>query len=189
MPENAVLTLVRHGRPDLSPWRWSRRSDFARFLLEFDSVPINPSWAPPDSVVDRVNAAGAVFSSTAARAVTSAELLLNDRSPISDPLFLEAPVAVPPLPLVLPLPAWTVLGRLMWMAGVRSALETPAQARVRAGAAAEVLAEAVRRHGSVALVGHGWFNRMIGVALLARGWRGKPSGGHGYWSHRGFFIP
>lgn len=184
-----MLTLVRHGRPDLRPWQWRGRSDFARFLQGFDGVPINPGWMPPEAVIERVNAAAAVFSSTVARALTSAELLLRDRLPIRDPVFREAPVAVPPLPLVLPLPSWVILGRLAWLAGIGTTSETPVQVSARADAAADALAKAVRNHGSAALIGHGWFNSLIGAALLKRGWRGEPFTGQGYWSYRAFHAP
>lgn len=186
-----MLTLIRHGRPDFapSPWRWRGRSDFRHFLSRYDSIPINPNWAPPGALMEHVNAAGAVFSSTAARARTSAELLLRERLPIFDPLFLEAPVVVPPLPGSLPLPVWTALGRLAWLGGVGAPSETPAQSQARANTAAGVLAEAARQHGSAVLIGHGWFNRLIGTALLKHGWRGQPVSGHGYWSHRSFQTP
>ncbi|WP_146208709.1 hypothetical protein [Azospirillum sp. TSO22-1] len=184
-----MLTLIRHGRPNLLPWRWGRRSDFVSFLQEFNSVSIDPAWAPPDIVVRRVNAAGSVFCSTAARAHTSAEWLLVDRLPIIDARFAEAPVAVPPLPLAMPLSAWIALGRLAWLAGLGMVPETPRQACDRAEIAADLLTAAAQRHGSAALVGHGWFNRLIGTALLSRGWRAEPAAGHGYWAHRDFLPP
>jgi len=183
---NPMITLIRHGRPDLMPWGWHGRAAFRRFLAHYDSVAIDPAWPPPADLVQRVNGAGAVFASTAARARTSAELLLADRLPAVDPIFAEAPVSVPFLPIPLPLPAWMALGRLGWLAGLGAAAETRRGSGARAGAAAGLLAEAAERHGAAVLVGHGWFNRLIGEALRTRGWRGEPGRGHDYWSHRSY---
>ncbi len=86
---------------------------------------------------------------------------------IADPLFAEAPLAAPPIPLMkMRVPKWAVVSRVLWHAGYHPGIENYRKARARARQAADVLMEKLRDGGSappaVALVAHGYFNAMIG---------------------------
>jgi broad specificity phosphatase PhoE len=112
-----------------------------------------------------------VFTSHSPRARDSALKLLPEAEIIADPLFEEAPLAAPRIPLVkLKVPAWAVMARIMWHAGYHPEIENYRRAKVRAVAAADILLErAVGNDGDAVLVAHGYFNAMIGRVLRRRG--------------------
>jgi len=55
---------------------------------------------------------------------------------------------------------------------------------VRAQKAAAWLVEEAEKSGSVGLLAHGWFNRMMRPHLLAQGWVCVYDGRDSHWSHR-----
>jgi broad specificity phosphatase PhoE len=65
-----------------------------------------------------------------------------------------------------------VLARLAWWLNWRQSVEPVRGARQRARQAAERLCSLAREHRSVAVVGHGIFNRFIARQLSRRGWCG-----------------
>ena len=64
--------------------------------------------------------------------------------------------------------------------------ETKAQAKVRAGKAADALERHAASGKDVLVLAHGFFNGMIGVELARRGWRCTRDKGFKYWSARRF---
>lgn len=113
----------------------------------------------------------AVFTSGSPRAEDSARKLLPEAEIIANPLFAEAPLAGPKIPLVkMNVPVWAVISRIMWHAGYHPDIENYPRARSRAAEAADLLlARADANGGVVVLVAHGYFNAMIGRVLRKRG--------------------
>ena len=90
---------------------------------------------------------------------------------IADPLFAEAPLAAPRIPLLkMKVPVWAVMARILWHAGYHPEIENYAQAKAGAEAAADILLKRAEGNDGVAiLVAHGYFNAMIGRVLRKRG--------------------
>ncbi len=164
------VVLVRHGKPDISMSRTCYRG-FRRFIDAYESAGLDPASVPPAELRALVNGLRAVFTSGAPRADDSARSLLPDAQLIADPLFAEAPLAGPLIPLVkFRVPAWAVISRIMWHAGYHPEIENYRRARHRAIRAADMLLAGAEANAGVAvLVAHGYFNAMIGRVLRQRG--------------------
>ena len=164
------VVLVRHGRPAIPMARTCYRG-FRHFINAYDRAGLDPESAPPAELRALVEGLRAVFTSGAPRANDSARSLLPGADIIADPLFAEAPLAGPRIPLVkLRVTLWAVISRIMWHAGYHPQIENYWRTRSRAARAADMLlAGAQENAGTAVLVAHGYFNAMIGRALRKRG--------------------
>jgi broad specificity phosphatase PhoE len=144
---------------------------FRRFIAAYDRAGLDPQSAPPAELRSLVGGLHAVFTSGAPRADDSARSLLPEAEIIADPLFAEAPLAGPRIPLVkMNVPLWAVISRIMWHVGYHPQIENYRRARSRAARAADILlAGAEANAGTAVLVAHGYFNAMIGRVLRQRG--------------------
>ena len=126
---------------------------------------------------------GAVFTSGKPRAHQSAARLAPHAQLIADPLFVEAPLASPPLPLLkLQVPKWAVMSRILWHMGFTPGIENYRRARHRAAQAADILVGRAQGTGAAALVAHGYFNWMIGRQLRRRGFVKRGTHQARYWN-------
>ena len=144
---------------------------FRHFISAYDSAGLDPDSAPPAELRALVQGLRAVFTSGAPRANDSARSLLPGADIIADPLFAEAPLAGPRIPLVkLRVTIWAIISRIMWHAGYHPQIENYRRARSRAARAADILLAGAEANAGIAvLVAHGYFNAMIGRALRKRG--------------------
>lgn len=111
-----------------------------------------------------------MFASDRARSHQSAKALAPNAELIVDPLFAEAPLASPYIPLLrMKVPKWAVVARILWHAGYHPEIEDYRRAKARASDAADILMARARENGRAALVAHGYFNLMIGRELRRRG--------------------
>jgi len=119
---------------------------------------------------DLVGELNAVFTSGRKRADDSARVLAPNAELIADPLFVEAPLAAPRIPLLkMRVPKWAVVARVFWHAGYHPEIENYRRAKHRAKKAAEILVARASDDGAAALVAHGYFNFLIGRELRRRG--------------------
>lgn len=164
------VVLVRHGKPAISMACTCYRG-FRHFIAAYECAGLDPRSAPPAELRALVKDLSAVFTSGAPRANDSARSLLPQAQIIADPLFAEAPLAGPRIPLVkMTVPIWAVISRIMWHAGYHPEIENYRRARGRAARAADrLLAGAEANAGTAVLVAHGYFNAMIGRVLRQRG--------------------
>jgi broad specificity phosphatase PhoE len=120
-----------------------------------------------------VASAGRVVTSNLRRCVESAAWLAPSADIQIDPELREAAL---PDSLGTSVRMWPgpriVLARLAWWLNWRQSVEPVRGARQRARQAAERLCSLAREHRSVAVVGHGIFNRFIARQLSRRGWCG-----------------
>jgi len=101
----------------------------------------------------------------------------------ADPLFAEAPLAAPPIPLLrMTVPKWAVISRILWHVGFHPDIENPRKALQRAAQAADILIAKAKANGVTALVAHGYFNWMIGRQLKRRGFARTGSHQARYWN-------
>lgn len=124
-----------------------------------------------------------VLHSGKARAHQSAQALAPGAELIADPLFVEAPLASPRIPLLrMRVPKWAVVSRILWHVGYSPKIEGYAKAKTRASDAADILVKRAEKDGQVALVAHGYFNLMIGRDLRRRGFAKSGTHRAHYWN-------
>ncbi len=175
------ISLVRHGRPAVDFSRGS--ADRVDWVESYDLAGIDPDLPPPDHVRELHDASAFALSSDLPRAIESLGALGRKDPPRPERLFRE--VALRGLPIV-PFrldPEWRAgLARFGWRFGWSFPTESAFAMQRRARAASERLAALASTHGSVLLLGHGYFNTLLAWRLLAAGWRGPlwPTGS--YWS-------
>lgn len=166
------IVLIRHGQPHLPIRPRTGHVGFRGYIADYEEAGLDPASVPPAELRDLVGELKAVFTSDKPRAHQSAIALAPKAEVVADPLFMEAPLAAPRIPLLrMRVPKWAILARVLWHAGFHPGIEPPAAARARARQAAEILMARATSGGGVALVAHGYFNFLIGRVLTARGYR------------------
>lgn len=181
-PQGAVaragrIILIRHGQPDIPVAPRASHREFRLYIDAYEESGLDPASAPPEELQDLVRELSAVFTSDRKRAHESARVLAPAAELIADPLFVEAPLASPPIPLLrMRVPKWAVVSRILWHAGFHPRIENYRRARDRASRAADILMARAQADGAVALVAHGYFNLIVGRELGRRGF--KKTGRH-----------
>jgi broad specificity phosphatase PhoE len=164
------ILLIRHGQPDIALRPRTDRAGFADYISAYEEAGLSPANLPPGELKDLVRELNHVFTSGRPRSHQSAKRLAPHAELTTDPLFVEAPLASPPLPwLAMRVSAWAVVSRILWHLGFHPGIEKPRAATDRAIQAAELLIARARKTGTAALVAHGYFNWMIGRQLVRRG--------------------
>ena len=92
------------------------------------------AWRPPacrrEELRDLARELDHVFTSGRPRSHQSAAALAPHAELIADPLFAEAPLASPPLPLLaMRVPKWAVVSRILWHVGFHPGIENTARRR------------------------------------------------------------
>lgn len=171
------ILLIRHGRPNLPVSPRTCHAGFRDYIDAYEAAGLDPKDAPPEELQELVGELQVVFTSGKERAQQSARVLAPEAELIIDPLFGEAPLPSPRVPLLrMRVTKWAVVARVLWHAGYHPEIENYRRAKHRAAKAAELLVERAAQEGAVALVAHGYFNFLIGRELCRRGFR--RSGAH-----------
>jgi broad specificity phosphatase PhoE len=166
------IILVRHGRPAISTNHRTGHRGFSAYIDAYEAAGLDPTCVPPEEVQDLVGELDLIYTSGKPRSQDSARALAPDAELIADPLFVEAPLASPHIPLLrIKVPAWAVMARILWHAGYHPEIENYRRTKQRAKRAADILTEQARKNGAAALVAHGYFNAIIGRELRRRGFR------------------
>jgi broad specificity phosphatase PhoE len=177
------VILIRHGRPDLPIAPRTSHHEFRDYIDAYEQAGLDPQDAPPEELQDLMGEIAAVFTSDRKRAHESAKALAPNAELIIDPLFVEAPLASPRIPLLrMKVSKWAVVARVLWHAGYHPEIENYRKARHRAGEAAEILIRQARADGAAALVAHGYFNFLIGRKLRRRGFRNSSTHRAKFWN-------
>ena len=171
------IILIRHGRPAIETSPRTSHRGFRSYIDDYEAAGLDPESAPPGELQDLVKELDSVFTSGRPRAHDSARALAPQAELIADPLFVEAPLASPRIPLLrMKVPKWAVVARILWHAGYHPEIENYRRAKHRAARAADILMGRAREEGVAVLVAHGYFNAMIGRELRHRGF--EQSGSH-----------
>jgi broad specificity phosphatase PhoE len=177
------IILIRHGRPAIEIAPRTDHRGFRSYIDDYEQAGLDPGSVPPEELQDLVRGLTAVFTSGRARAHESAKALAPRAELIADPLFAEAPLASPHIPLLrMNVPKWAVVARILWHAGYHPEIEDYRGAKMRACDAADILTTRACQDGQVALVAHGYFNAMIGRELRQRGFHRTGSHRARYWN-------
>ncbi|HEX3484950.1 MAG TPA: histidine phosphatase family protein [Micropepsaceae bacterium] len=180
----ARVILVRHGRPAIPTNPRTSHHGFRRYIDAYQDAGLDPKSAPPEELLDLVKGLDEVFTSELPRANDSARTLLPEAEIIVDPLFTEAPLAAPRIPLLkMKVPVWAVMARILWHVGYHPEIENYRRAKARASRAADLLLGRAQANDGVAvLVAHGYFNAMIGRVLKQRGFSRQGSHRVRFWN-------
>src|SRR6185312_9738256 len=145
IPKGARIILVRHGRPALPLRPRTSHSGFRDYIDAYEQAGLDPESLPPQELSDLVKELDHVFTSDRPRAHESARALAPHAELKADPLFAEAPLASPRIPLIrMRVPKWAVMARLLWHAGYHPEIENYRKAKHRAAQAADILVNKVR---------------------------------------------
>jgi broad specificity phosphatase PhoE len=178
-----TIVLARHGPPD-----WDFRTpipgdSLAAWVQGVDGAPLDPSQSPPPALVERARSSALIAASPLRRSLESARRLAPGHSLLVDPVFREVPLPTAIRSrLHLPPRLWNFLARSAWYCGWSPGVESFAEARCRAAAAAAMLADLAAQHGHILLAAHGVMNGLIGARLRRCGWRGPRVRPRRYWA-------
>ncbi len=177
------ILLIRHGQPHIALSPRTSHAGFSGYIDDYEKAGLAPGSLPPEELRDLLKELRTVFTSGRPRSQQSAQALAPHAELIADPLFVEAPLAAPRIPLLnMNVPKWAVVSRLLWHAGYHPQIENPRQARARAARACDLLVVRAAETGNAALVAHGYFNWMIGRELKKRGFVRSGSHRARYWN-------
>jgi broad specificity phosphatase PhoE len=177
------IILIRHGQPAIDTAPRTGHRGFHDYIDAYEAAGLAPESAPPEELQDLLKELTAVFTSGKPRAEQSAKALAPNAEVIVDPLFVEAPLPSPRIPLLrMTVPKWAVVARILWHAGYHPEIEGYRKAKHRAAAAADILVARARSEGVTALVAHGYFNFLIGRELRQRGYRKSGSHRARFWN-------
>ncbi|HEV8599258.1 MAG TPA: histidine phosphatase family protein [Gemmatimonadales bacterium] len=179
----STIVLARHGRP---VWDFATPIPghaLAEWIRGIDGAPIDRSLRPSPTLLELAHASRCIAASTLRRSLESAEILHPGEPPYVEPLFREVylPTAIRSGLRLRPR-VWTLLARIAWYCGWAPGVESFAEARRRATAAATRLTELARTRGQLLLIGHGQLNGLIGKRLRRAGWRGPWLRPRRYWA-------
>jgi len=179
---NTTITLIRHGKPTITPQGWIGSSELSQVISHYQSARIASDSFPPKDVQAFVQSARLVFTSDLPRAMHSAQILKPTISPISDPIFREVEFWLDcPINIRLPFHVWIFLDRLLLSLGYSSYSPSQGDNKKRVRQATELLEKKSRESSPVVLVGHGITNLLIARELKKRGWRGPKTPKMGHW--------
>ena len=170
------ISFIRHGRLDCTIEPMTVTS-FHEWIKGYDLHTITEKQPIPLETREAVEVAKLIVTSDQKCAVQSAAELMDSLSFIQNSLFREAAVPASfyaPKWLKCKLNVWMCIGRALWILGYHKNVESYKEVRERARQATYVLHRYALVHGSIALVGHNYFNSMIGTELRAMGWSGSP---------------
>jgi broad specificity phosphatase PhoE len=177
------IILIRHGQPHIALSPHTGHAGFADYIGAYEEAGLAPSNLPPAELRELVRELDHVFTSDRPRSRESAVALAPGAALTVDPLFAEAPLASPRIPLLrMAVPKWAVMSRILWHAGFSTGIENARQAGRRADRGADMLVARAKRDGTAVLVAHGYFNWMIGRRLKKRGFVRTGSHQARYWN-------
>ena len=183
------LLLIRHGRSaHVHPGGLLDRAGVERWRDAYDEAGIADDSHPPPALVEDVARAHRLVASDLPRAIASASRLAPARDVVISPLFREVPLLIPrALPFRVPRGVWEAAIHLRWGVDLIRRRGAPLDAIDRARSAAEWCQEECGRcdsgAGTIAVVTHGVFRRMLLEVLMARGWREEASRrSYAHWS-------
>lgn len=175
------IHLFRHGPSAYHEPAMLTYTQFGTWIDRYDAAGIRSMNGPDKVNVLPVPPAQSVLASDLPRAIETAHLLYPDAMIISNAVFREAHLPVLPLRGIrFKAEIWVILAQLAWRCGWAPDGESAKRAHQRAAEAANLLIAQTIGRDDVALIGHGFFNRLIARELIRRQWIGprRPTSTH-----------
>lgn len=184
--DKPTILIGRHGKPALSRKIYLSSNEYRLWWQKYDEGTISPNQKVPRKLLNAVSRCAKIVASPLPRALDTAKAVAGEREIEVDEIFVEAPLPPPPLPDFFKIRPkfWGFIARCTWYIGFHGDSESHDEAKIRAGKAANKLVEIAQSEGSVALLAHGWFNRMMRPYLKAQGYICVYDGGDWHWSYR-----
>lgn len=181
-----TIIVARHGKPALSRKIFLNAREYIDWWAKYDEGGLAHNQKVPRKLLNTVAHVNSIIASPLPRALETAQAVAGDREIRIDEIFVEAPLPPPLLPNFIKFRPriWGFIARCTWYIGFSGTGESHDQAKIRAKTAANALIEAVEKDGSVVLLAHGWFNRMLRPHLKANGFSCVYDGGDMHWSYR-----
>ena len=181
------IVLARHGKPLFSNSAWIPGRELTELSRRYDAAGVSYDLPPPDPLRDLAASIPRILASDLERSVQSATWLAGNRDIEIDPGLREACLPTVSIgALRLPPTVWAVIARLAWLLNCGESRESLSEARARARSAARKLGELAEVSGSVLVIGHGIFNRLLAARLRALGWRGRRFLPVRHWSYASY---
>lgn len=181
-----TIIVARHGKPALNRKVWLSSDEYVDWWQKYDEGGLIPEQNVPRKLLNAVAHSEVIVASPLKRAVETAERVAGDRRFMLDEVFVEAPLPPPQLPKFIKLTPrmWGFVARCTWYIGFNGNSESHDEAKIRAKNAADKLVSLNYESGTVSLLAHGWFNRMMRPHLKAHGYECVYDGGDFHWSYR-----
>lgn len=177
------IILLRHGEPAIDTGLKVSPCEYAGWLKAFNLASIK-DIAPPVEVKDMAHQCAFVVCSDLVRSVDSARALGIDHIDVIDPLFREFEIPFPYWSAPkLSAATWTVIFRLVWLAGYSNNAESSKAARQRAVMCMTSLENYAKHHGTVLFIGHGSLLWYLSRLLSKNGWQGPTSSPRKHWEY------
>lgn len=180
------IVLLRHGKPRVDLKGYLSVKEIKQLVEDYAQSGIQDT---PDNKLKNKFSDHFVICSNLARSMESAKELGLNNIHLSDVLFKEAD-----LPhfdnnfLKLPVAAWVVLLRVLWLFGFKKNGESFLRAKERSKYAAEKLIALSQHNEKIIVVGHGLMNRLIGKQLQKKGWLEVERVGKRFWEFRRYSV-
>lgn len=177
------IVLIRHGRPAVDSRKWMTSFEFGQWIDSYNAAELCDSVQPPNELFQLVQNCNSVVCSNLHRSLSSAKRLeIKETKIIRDHQFREMEMPWGRLSgLKLKPNYWSIIFRLLWVAGYSKNSESFKDATLRARQAALTLESLAKKKRSVLFVGHGMLNRAIAESLVKRGWETKRKLSGNYW--------
>ena len=175
------IILLRHGEPAIESELKLSPREYGHWLDVFNRASVKDTPLPA-GVGQLASQSRFVVCSGLARSVDSARALGVARIDIAEAMFREFEVPYPAWSFPrLSIPSWTVLFRLLWLAGYSAHAESIKSARQRAVLCMERLTGYAEQHGTVLFVGHGSLLWYLHRLLRNNGWQGPAASPRQHW--------
>ncbi len=178
------IVLLRHGKPDIDTSGKVSASDFGKWVMEYDQAGIDKIFTPTKEAYERAELCSFTVCSTLPRSIKSAEALNIDVLDMVSHLFRECemPYANWKFPKLSKM-SWSILFRILQLAGYSSNAESYKAIKNRAEMCASQLAELSKENESILFIGHGTIIWFIHKQLLRMGWSGPQKAAREYWEY------
>ena len=161
------------------------------WVENYDGSSVHAEPEYPPNTLRKMATVNFVFASNLVRSIDLVQLLQPTVATVGDEMFRETELLISSVKfwdIKLSPGAWAVVLRVLWLCGYLKDCESYREAKRRAAAAAQRLIEYAKEYGSVALVGHGFFNLLIAKQLRKKGCEGLRKTGTSHWTCTTYYL-
>ncbi|MBM7605099.1 broad specificity phosphatase PhoE [Metabacillus crassostreae] len=179
------ITLIRHGRSIHTDQTPVTCKELHNWVKKYDGVSIFEEKEYPREAIKKATEANVLLTSDLKRAKDSASFLTKGRQVESHSIFREVDLPIPSgnvFGIKFSPKTWLTLFRILWFCGYSNNNESLSHAQERVKKAAQFLINEARKHESVTVVGHGFFNLLVAKQLKNEGWISENKQSSKHWS-------